>query len=102
MGGKTSSGYGRLTEVDASRRRKAFSAEALGLPAKDTVIAAVLLDKPKRNKPWRAKIILPTGKNLSGPIEPIEQTPADAAPGKVVQLLVTDVDDQSIRFTWTK
>jgi hypothetical protein len=31
---------------------------------------------------------------------PIDGTPADAAPGKVVQLLVASVDEKSIRFTW--
>jgi len=102
IGGKTSSGYGRLTEADASQRRKAFSAEALGLPAVDTVVKAILLDVPKRNKPWRAKLVLRTGKELAGPIEPIERTPSDAAFGKVVQLLVAHVDEKSIRFTWLK
>jgi CRISPR-associated protein Cmr6 len=102
IGGKTSSGYGRLTEVDASHRRKAFSAEALGLPAVGTAVTAVLLDAPKRNKPWRANLALRTGRDLAGPIEPIEQTPANAAPGKVVQLVVAHVDEKSIRFTWPK
>ena len=100
VGGKTSSGYGRLTEIDASQRRKAFSAEALGLPATGTVVMATLLDAPKRNKPWRAKLALRTGKDLSGPIEPIERTPANVEPGKVIRLVVAYVDEKSIRFTW--
>jgi CRISPR-associated protein Cmr6 len=100
VGGKTTSGYGRLIEVDASRRRKAFSAEALGLPAVGTVVIATLLDAPKRSKPWRAKLALRTGKDLAGPIEPTERSPADAAPGKVVRLVVGYVDEKSIRFTW--
>jgi CRISPR-associated protein Cmr6 len=100
VGGKTSSGYGQLTEVEPSRRRKAFSAEALGLPAAGTVVTAILLEAPKRTKPWRAKFSLRTGKDLAGPIEPVERTPTDAAPGKVVQLVVARVDEKSIHFTW--
>jgi CRISPR-associated protein Cmr6 len=102
VGGKTSSGYGRLTAVDASHRRKAFSAEALGLPAVGAVVIATLLDAPKRNKPWRAKVPLRTGKELAGPIEPMEQTPSNAAPGRIVKVMVAHVDEKSIRFTWLK
>jgi hypothetical protein len=72
------------------------------LPAVGTVVTATLLDAPKRNKPWRAKLALRTGKELAGPIEPIERTPADAAPDKVVPLVVARVDEKSIRFTWPK
>jgi len=102
VGGKTSSGYGRLTEVDASHRRKPFSAAALGLPAQGAVIPATLLSAPKPNKPWRAQITLSTGNPRSGPIEPIDRTPPGLAPGQVIQLLVAHVDEKSISFTWLK
>jgi CRISPR-associated protein Cmr6 len=100
VGGKTSSGYGRLAEVDPNRRKKPFSAAALGLPGVGTKVTAILLDAPKKNKPWRAKLTLRTGKDLAGPIEPVERTPVGAAPGKPVQLMVAHVDEKSIRFSW--
>ena len=102
IGGKTSSGYGRLVELDANQRKKPFSAAALGLPDLGATVQATLLDVPKRNKPWRAKITLQTRRELAGPVEPIEGTPADVAPKKIVKVIVTHVDEKSIRFTWSK
>lgn len=105
VGGKTGSGYGRLIEVDGGSRRKPFSAEALGLPAPGSVVTGILLDGPKKNKPrpWRAKIRLPRGKELSGPIdEPLDRAPANAALGREVSLVVVHVDEKSIRFSWPK
>jgi len=99
VGGKTSSGYGQLTEVNPAGRRKAFSAEALGLPQVGTVVEATLLDAPKKNKPWRAKIVLLSGKELAGPIE---GTPSGVTAGNVVTLVVAHVNEKSIRFTWPK
>lgn len=103
VGGKTSSGYGRLIEVDANRRKPAYSAEALGLPTIGSLVTAIVLKPPKKtNQPWRAKIVLHTGEERSGPIEPIEQTPSNMAPGKEIQLVVTHVDERAVRFTWPK
>jgi CRISPR-associated protein Cmr6 len=100
VGGKTSSGYGRLSEVDTRQRRKPFSAEALGLPAIGTLVTATLLDAPKRGKPWRATVLLHNGRELAGPIEPIERNPTDATARKSVRLVVAHVNEKSIRFTW--
>jgi hypothetical protein len=102
VGGKTSSGYGRLVEIDPGRRRKAFSAEALGLPAKGALVTATILEAPKKNKPWRARYDRPTGKPLNGPIEPVERTPMDIAPHQERKLIVADVNENSIQFTWPK
>jgi len=63
-------------------------------------VTATLLEAPKRNKPWRATITLRSGRSLSGPIEPVERTPADAAAGRAVPLVVAHVDEKSVRFTW--
>jgi CRISPR-associated protein Cmr6 len=101
VGGKTSSGYGRLAEVEPNTRRTAFSAEALGLPAEGSEVTALLLEAPKRNKPWRATLTLASGEPLSGPIEG-ERIPANLTPGKEVRLVVAQVDEKSIRFSWPK
>jgi hypothetical protein len=102
VGGKTSSGYGRLTPIEPTNRRKAFSAEALGLPAVGSTVMATICDAPKRGKPWRARVTLHTGKDLSGPITPHDQTALGVAPGKVMPLVVAEVGENSIRFTWPK
>lgn len=99
IGGKTTSGYGRMSEPHPDRRRKPYSAAELGLPAAGAEIEATLLKAPKRaDKPWRASIRLRTGQNLSGPIE---GTPPPAPqPGKPVRLIVTQVNGQMIQFAW--
>jgi CRISPR-associated protein Cmr6 len=102
VGGKTSSGYGRLVESNPNERKKAFSAAALGLPEKGEVVTAVLLKTPKPSQPWRARIVLRSGKELSGPIEPLEGAPMDAASDRSIRLRVIHIDEKSIRFTWTK
>lgn len=98
IGGKTSSGYGRMKEVDAANRKRPFSATALGLPAAGSIVEATLLEAPKKDKPWRAKITLRNGRDLAGPIEGTPPTPPQ--PGQNVQLIVTEVGENRIRFQW--
>lgn len=98
LGGKTSSGYGRMKETDATKRRKPFSASALGLPSVGSRIEATVLDAPKKDKPWRAKIQLRGGKELSGPIE--GSPPAPPQPGQRVCLEVIDIGENKIRYRW--
>lgn len=98
IGGKTTSGYGRMTEPEPGRRRKPFSAAALGLPTVGAIIEATLLDAPKKDKPWRAKISLRSGKELSGPIE--GNAPASPKPGQAVQIIVAEIAENKIRYQW--
>lgn len=102
VGGKTSSGYGRLTETDPGKRENRYRIAALGLPAPGDVVEGTLLDPPKRNKPWRAKIALRNAEERSGPVEPADAAPANVKSGQVVRLVVTHVDEKSIRFAWPK
>ena len=67
VGGKTSSGYGRLTEADASHRRRAFSTEALGLPAVGTLVMATLLDAPEEEQAVACHAHTPLGKGVGRP-----------------------------------
>jgi CRISPR-associated protein Cmr6 len=99
VGGKTSSGYGRLEEVDPGKRKMPFSARGLGLPSVGDTIEATLLKAPKKaDQPWRAEIPRRTGKPLAGPID--GNPPAGIAEGKKVQLIVTEIDERSIKYKW--
>ncbi|MCS6864573.1 MAG: type III-B CRISPR module RAMP protein Cmr6 [Gemmataceae bacterium] len=97
IGGKTSSGYGRLQEKDGTRR-KPFSASALGLPPVGSRVEATMLEAPKKDKPWRAKITLRSGKALSGPIEGHPTTAPQ--PGQRVWLIVTEIGENRIKYRW--
>ncbi|MCX7666670.1 MAG: type III-B CRISPR module RAMP protein Cmr6 [Gemmataceae bacterium] len=100
IGGKTSSGYGRLTEVDPKYRKKPFSAKASGLPEIGSMIEATLLEAPKKDKPWRAKLQLPNGKSLSGPIEGV--APSGIQSGQTVKLILLEIEENRIRYQWPK
>jgi CRISPR type III-B/RAMP module RAMP protein Cmr6 len=98
IGGKTTSGYGRMTEPDPGKRKKPFSASALGLPAVGSIAEATLLDAPKKDKPWRAKVQLRGGKELSGPIEGV--APGAPKTGQTVRLVVIEIGENKIRYQW--
>lgn len=99
VGGKTTSGYGRMTESEPGKRKAPYSASALGLPAVGAIVEATLLDAPKRkDKPWRAKVQLRGGKERSGPVEGV--APSSVQTGNTVNLQVTHVDERSISFKW--
>ncbi|MCS7271383.1 MAG: type III-B CRISPR module RAMP protein Cmr6, partial [Gemmataceae bacterium] len=61
IGGKTSSGYGRMKEVDAANRKRPFSATALGLPAAGSIVEATLLEAPKKTNRGEQKLHCGTG-----------------------------------------
>lgn len=98
IGGKTTSGYGRMVEPEPGRRKKPYSAAALGLPTVGSIIEATLLDAPKRDKPWRAKVQLRSGKELSGPIEGGPTVPPKS--GEIVRLVVIEIAENKIRYRW--
>jgi CRISPR-associated protein Cmr6 len=98
VGGKTTSGYGRMIEPEPGKRKKPFSPAALGLPAAGQQVEALLLDAPKKDKPWRAKIQLRGEKELSGPIE--GAPPPTPQPGNTVRVTVVEVGERSIKFRW--
>ncbi len=57
-----------------------------------------MLEASKKYKPWRAKIQLRGGKELSGPIE--GSPPAPPQPGQRVSLEVIDIGENKIRYRW--
>ena len=96
IGGKTSSGYGRLEYSDSKLVRWA-RIRVPGEPEKGEIVDAVLLDAPKPGKPWRAKL---AALGLSGPIYPVDATPSDAVAGKLVRLRVSVFESPKIKFEW--
>jgi len=98
IGGKTSSGYGLLIDPEPEKRRRPYSAEALGLPKVDDEIAATLSNAPKSGKPWRATIRLKTKQDLSGPI--YGSAPPSLSPGQSIRLIVAEIGERSIKFRW--
>ena len=98
IGGKTTSGYGRMTETEPGKRKKPFSASALGLPTVGSIVEASLLDAPKKDKPWRAKITLRSGKDLAGPIE--GNAPVTPKAGQTARVIVIEIAENKIRYQW--
>jgi len=99
IGGKTTSGYGRLSEVPG-KRTPPFSASALGLPQNGNVVEATLLEFSKKNNQWRASIQFKNGETRSGPIagSPV----ANVKPGDKICLIVVDIREKSINFHWPR
>ncbi len=97
IGGKTSSGYGRLVSLGSAPISSSFSPEAVGLPPPGTVVVATLL-KHKHGQPWRASTALRTG-DRSGPI--VNGDPPSAAEGNVIKLVVDYIDDKAIKFRFS-
>lgn len=98
IGGKTSSGYGRMTEVDSKKRVEPSSTE--GMPRKGEKIQAVLQTAPKKDNPWRATTVIAIkGNPRTGPIE--GTAPQTPIPGSTVDLIITEIDEKSIKFKWS-
>lgn len=98
IGGKTTSGYGRMGEPEPGKRKNPYSASALGLPAAGSEVEATLLEAPKKGRPWRGRVSLRDGKELSGPIE--GAPPGSPRAGEQVRLVVTEVAERMIKFRW--
>ena len=87
-----------MIELDSSKRKKPYSASALGLPEVGKVLSARLLKQPKQGKPWRAQVQLKNEKVLSGQIEGI--LPDNLIADNMVNLIVTDIGENRICFKW--
>jgi CRISPR-associated protein Cmr6 len=98
IGGKTTSDYGRMIELDPTKRKNPYSASALGLPEVGKELSARLLKQPKQGKPWRAQVQLKNEKVLSGQIEGI--LPDNLEADNMVNLIVTDIGENRICFKW--
>ncbi len=101
VGGKTSSGYGRL--VDAQSRDNGRQAGALViekpavLPKSGELVDARLLEQRTKGGGWRA-MHEPSG--LSGPIHNTAEVPADKKAGDQVKLVVASANAHEIAFRY--
>lgn len=91
IGGKTSSGYGRLTPPPAPPPPGPFQGRA------GQTVSAVLLEERTRKGGWRAQI---QGHSQTGPIQNSDQVPPDAKPGDVVTLVLASINERQAAFRW--
>jgi CRISPR-associated protein Cmr6 len=102
IGGKTSSGYGRLVPAVAHAGGPVPQEPTEVLPSVDlpkpgqTVEAELLAEKTRRGG-WRAKH-LDTG--IAGPVQNSDQVPADHQPGARVRLIVAAASAREIAFRY--
>jgi len=91
IGGKTSSGYGRLTAPPPPPPPSPYKGKT------NDVVEAVLLEERTRKGGWRAQI---KGYSQLGPILNSDQVPADAKPGDVVRLVIAAINEREVQFRW--
>jgi CRISPR-associated protein Cmr6 len=101
VGGKTSSGYGRLVAADAQQNGRQVSAAAspstVTLPKSGDIVEAQLLEERTRNGGWKAKHA-PSG--LSGAIQNSNAVPPDKKPGDTITLAVVFANSREIAFRY--
>jgi CRISPR-associated protein Cmr6 len=102
IGGKTSSGYGRLVaasngEPVATVLEPARAARS-PLPLSGSGVEAVLLEEKTKKGGWRAKHE-PT--ELTGPIQNSGEVPGDRKPGDKLTLVVASVNEREIAFRYS-
>jgi CRISPR-associated protein Cmr6 len=91
IGGKTTSGYGRLTDPPLPPPPEPHKGKS-----GDTVDAILLEEKTKKGA-WRAQI---KGHSQVGPIQNSDQVPADVKPGDVVRLVIASINNREAAFKW--
>ncbi len=91
VGGKTTSGYGRLAVPPPPPPPEPFKGKT------NDLVDAVLLEERTKKGGWRAQI---KGHSQSGPIQNNDQVPADAKPGNTVRLVIASINDRDVQFKW--
>ena len=107
VGGKTSSGYGRLQRIELNsvdnltrQAAGAISGSIPALPKANNFVEAEVIERREKaggKISWRAKHVA-TG--ISGPIQNSEAIPAETAVGQVLQLYVAYATAQEIAFKY--
>ena len=103
VGGKTSSGYGRLSlvaEASASAGRIASAVQTTPRPSAPPpepgeIVSCVLLAEKTKKGGWKARHE-PSG--IEGPIQNSASVPPDAEPGRPIQLVVKIAKDKQSGF----
>ena len=91
IGGKTTSGYGRLDAPPPPPLPEPYKGRS-----KDMVDAVLLEEKTKKGG-WRAQI---KGHSQAGPIQNSDQVPTKAKPGEAVKLMIASINDREVAFKW--
>jgi CRISPR-associated protein Cmr6 len=101
IGGKTSSGYGRLVPPETLRAAKpaevAGRAQPVQRPKTGETVDAKLLEERTKKGGWKARHE-PTG--LSGPIQNTGDVPGERQAGDTVKLIVARVSERAIDFRY--
>lgn len=101
IGGKTSSGYGRLVQPGTLRSAQPAQTPARAQPGRrpatgETVDAKLLEERTKKGG-WKARH---EPSALSGPIQNSDDVPTDKKAGDTVQLIVASVSEKTIDFRY--
>lgn len=103
IGGKTSSGYGRLISVEAVSKAlpqlasTAVRTDPRSIPHAGARVEGVLLDEKTKKGGWKARHD-PSG--LFGPIQNSADIPPDRKPGDILTLIVASVNEREIAFRY--
>lgn len=91
IGGKTTSGYGRLSDPPPPPSPEPYKGKT------NEPVDAVLLEEKTKKGGWRAQI---QGHSQIGPIQNCDQVPADAKAGDTVKLVIASINDREVQFKW--
>lgn len=91
VGGKTTSGYGRLVVPPPPPPPEPYKGKS-----GETIIAVLLAERTKKGG-WRAQV---KGFSQAGPIQNTEAVPESSKPGDSVKLTLASVNDREVAFKW--
>lgn len=101
VGGKTSSGYGRLVRADrllhAHQSHPTAAARPKVLPKPGEKVEAQLLEERTKKGGWRAMHAL---SGLSGPVQNSGDVPSDKRAGDMLELIVASATERSVDFRY--
>ena len=101
VGGKTSSGYGRLVCPESPRIGTGTASVSRGrqvaLPAAQDIVEARLLEERTRKGGWKARH---EPSDLVGPIHNSGDVPADMKAGDTLKLIVASANEREVAFRY--
>jgi len=97
VGGKTSSGYGRLVPTESVVSNRQFPASAAAKPKPGEKVDAVLLEERTKKGGWRA---MHAPSKLSGPVQNSGDVPSDKNAGDVLELIVASATERGVDFRY--
>lgn len=97
IGGKTTSGYGRLREPVSGNSAPRKPAAAVELPAAGDIVEATLLEEKTKKGGWKARH---NATEIEGPIVNSPNVPPDKKPGDVILLEVAAPTPKEISFRY--